>query len=1317
MAGVVIPVSPVRLDGAMPLPDHPDLVFFWFSPRQLQMRDLQNIQRSDPVAMFQLRLLQLLLEHMQHVKQGGAHFAQDGARQMGFVAHADVPCGAEGELVTHGQLFCVAFNHTQTLRNKRAMEALHPADGEDNHGDPWAEEAARAGGGGRGGFGGRGRGRGRGRPAFLAQETMAQCTNFGDLLRWCHKRVNSAALSGHGRGRVGAANDQEWRRVSSLAFVQMCNDIDPAEDGPRHLCDDRIFTEAYQSDDRNTFALLRLLSLDLTLRRMARSHAHAPWTSAPFYTRNGVWSFRSELQLRLVNVDAIGSPVDAERWRSPRGYHPDHAKRRALLEQSHGDAEAYAELVRELVSSRRVESAPPFKSMEELREYMYMAIAEQETTLLDNVAAGVHDGEPEWQALRSDRERRAYVRSVLAALSRKLVESELVVYLEQFFNSGTPFENLELLYTELQRDSENRVTEPQSARTLNLTQCNGPLYYNVQSRAYTHIINAMQALEMLGAIHLHALAFSLWQRTLTMGLLQSLLNHSIVHGPPSAGKSATTSLVVKLISKFLVQVIKYDTARSRMAEKQREYVVEVRHEMPMVAFGGKGDPTQHEFMKASLDGEGQRSAAVRDEETGQVVQVLTDLPRHQVQIALSNAAMDELSEAMMTRVEACGVTASERALPKNPQANRSMPPDGSIVELQHSLRLTHARDLLAVTMWSGLMRSGLTTERLFQLCCSELPHVELVSQFRSMQRIWNLTVVTAAQRVTSCLFDFPWSPFYNRPLSFDELFRVLQRCLFPLPQDLVFAATSRQDDYGSAAHTLELFRTINDVFFQGEAQRQAEGVEGAPSTRASLEPFFLVTHSERARSVVLHRHRVVAPIPGAAYVAPLSKRAYEHEQKRQDIERHFPRPRPQADAATRRAVYEGHITRIAEKLAAGGMEKHGVIAIREMVRTALNTHTVTTDGYGRQTAVPHLQLLDGNLVVFVDALLQTATPEEEGESDRAAPAAAAAAAEPPSTPEAGRKNLHPTSFTSVLFRHLAHRAARPEEVYLTGRVDPAWPMIFQQRRVRRNPRHELVLPALVPRSAGDEALLQARGRAVPRPDYLRRINLACERIIVQRPLDELALSEHCALLGLADDDFFVAGVDLRMVVDDARWRAAEADYFAAHPRARPEQRYPEDWVKMLAQTEPKRFVPVLQQSEEWRSLAEAVERMGEDVPFEPEEMRQMLRARGDPDDAPPALQPMEEAEAGGAEADEHQPSRGTIPMKEPLGRVFQRSRPQTPPIGRETSIDHWESPGAPSQRAAKRPRESNVRVPGTPPPSAASADDRIASFFQGWSQS
>ena len=140
--------------------------------------------------------------------------------------------------------------------------------------------------------------------------------------------------------------------------------------------------DGLESDDRNTFALLRLLSLDLTLRRMARSHAHAPWTSAPFYTRNGVWSFRSELQLRLVNVDAIGSPVDAERWRSPRGYHPDHAKRRALLEQSHGDAEAYAELVRELVSSRRVESAPPFKSMEELRD-----------RLIDQIIA-VCNGEP-----------------------------------------------------------------------------------------------------------------------------------------------------------------------------------------------------------------------------------------------------------------------------------------------------------------------------------------------------------------------------------------------------------------------------------------------------------------------------------------------------------------------------------------------------------------------------------------------------------------------------------------------------------------------------------------------------------------------------------------------------------------------------------------------------------------------------------------------------------------------------------------------------------------------------------------------------------
>lgn len=825
------------------------------------------------------------------------------------------------------------------------------------------------------------------------------------------------------------------------------------------------------------------------------------------------------------------------------------------------------------------------------------------------------------------------------------------------------------------------------------TVATGRPFSNV-SHFQSHILIFMDQLDVMGLNTTHSLGFMVDCAAASVGLMTRLRTNMTITGDPSSGKSMTVSMIMRFYPEGTTRTAAFVTAKADHVPGS-DYMICVSHEVNNNDKTGEGAVMKKQILDSD---NGKRITVQKNEQTGKWEQVSDPLPRNLVFLDCSNAQATQIDPALATRYHNVETVESQRKDMAIPRVGNSDLAEVN-VELVRCRRVQTSRRMVMMTIGETLgATAGTVALRFLNLALEKVAESSSVQtvldKFRGALRLWNTAQVVMYSRVGSLLFDFPESPFYQRPFGFLDLVSVVLHCCFVDISDLVFAATLCEEN-GDDATMVALRQAILTTFFQGRPTGRVSHDEGAAAGAMEEEehpdmkrdngrdPYegFYIRIETADKNIEPDPERLASPIPDAPNAAGINMadltaeiaRAHD-EEKNHSIKEYGIRSRKSRPAG--RNVHGNeelelnidamirHLRRRCPRILAGFSDD----ALRRRVWQCYHQHDTPAVGEGDERAprrVRRLDFISGNVVASKTWLFSGAMP----------------------------------GLAAQILSLMSYDHAPPSEWFVTAYQDLSKPQQYLMREVVRDPAHSLVLP---PQLNISKTMMERLNRTHGGIVNMNNDNwLLTQRLAVVTDLHTAALNDHMMMNGFSRESYVVGEGDYKVDF----FKAVDFKYWARlkpHPDLKtyppPVEPYNcgQGELDTSALQEAFRNVDRRALPERTRSLLEAIMDSRTRTLSDPllERRPSSASAAAGDDSMPPPPRPLMARGISGPSDFGHMYAAHNIPV---AARISPRHPPpRTPPMGRH-------SRGA-SSSSDSGARASNER---TPPPPVSSNVSRL----------
>lgn len=1149
-AQYLMPRTNIRLTGSgFAMPNVTDVYYIFLSPTDFGRPNARGMgeawAQQNTSVRAAIRLLQSLVAFCQYI----ARIRTDPGKSPAYCGVTRVPCGPGA----WGVLFVVIINSPNSVRRLRSLSELPSAayaaqdfGGAAPVGEDYGEAAA-----------------GQRKRRDTGASTRRSLVHF-NMADWI-SRLPEGNPTGERPSKRGAAaglgnsipahlevDDSHITLLAARAFPE--SDIGHRADNSG-LC-----TRSFQLC-QTPYALDTILGLDATIEMMRRANADAVFLSRLNYEGDpGAISFADDLGFRQIHLphckteqipswvfpwnyvpsQKVASRIDDVLLERVRGFRSadnladdldDHARlAQAMADVGDTDAERREWALSEILATDKVVASELSFDFYSLRSNAQQSTAE--------VRNAVHQAFADKRKARGTPEDSVTVKERLAAIAWAMQEhherlaGHYFPQIEQLLDPATCTIPSIAGYTTIWQDWCFSTATPH-ARDHNhrfVATVEAERTYSNVSHFQIPITLFMELLNLMGCNTTHGLAVMVDISFGSVGLMVSLRNNLSVVGDPSSGKSMTVSLVTRFFPEASVRVAALVTAKADHVPGS-SYMICVQHEVDNSSKAGEAAVMKKALIDSSA---GKRISSVQDPVTGKWTQAVDTLALNQVFVDCSNAQATQVDPALRTRFHNTETVESQRtdnAIPRVGNANM-----GPVkVHFERLRQVTVARRMVMMTI-SETLNSNMGTailrllNRALERVAQKSSVQTVLDGFRGSLRVWNAALVVMFERVGALLFDFPESPFYQRPFAFKDLVAVVLRCCYVDVSDLVFAATLCQENADDAT-TVALRNAIKSAFFEGRP-RGAQPNRGEGAAAAASEPvdrsdpyeayYVRVTGAEGAEA---DNERLAALIPGAPNPQPINMgnleaeaQRVQEEQRNHSIKEYMGTrrggTRTQRGLRSDETETELSIDALIKHLrlrCVGALRTYSDDALRRRLHSLLLNHDSPMVREG-DTQVPRrvrrLEFTAGNIVVSKAWLFSGALP----------------------------------GLASEIMDLIAYDHAPESEWFVTAYQDLRTPQHFVMREVKRDIYTSLVLSPQLSLSKDDMARVNLM--------YGGKINvvsdnwLLTQRLVIDTDLHRAALQDHMLMNGFTRESYVIGTgafkVDFYNAVDYWYWAGLPA---------------------------------------------------------------------------------------------------------------------------------------------------------------------------------
>jgi len=1144
-AQYLMPRTNIRLTGSgFAVPNVADCYYIFFPPNDFGRPNARGMgeawAQQNSTVRAAIRLLQSLVAFCQYI----ARIRTDPGKSPAYCGVTRVPCGGD----SWGVLFVVIINSPNSVRRLRSLGELPSAAyaSADAGGAPVGEDYGAA-------------AAGQHKRRDTSASTRRSLTHF-NMADWISRLPEGNPLGERPAKRGSAAglgnaipahlevDDSHITLLAARAFPE--SDIGHRADNSG-LC-----TRSFQLC-QTPYALDTILGLDATIEMMRRAGASDVFLNRLNYEGDpGAINFVDELNFRQIHLphckteqipgwvfpwnyvpnQKVASRIDDVLLEYVRGFRsadnmaddldPHTRAAHALAEIGDTEAERREWALSEILATDKIVASEVSFDFYSLRANARQATAE--------VRNAVHQAFADNRIARGLSDDSVTVKERLDAIARAMREHHdrlanfFFPQIEQLLDPATCTIPSIAGYTSLWQDWCFSTATPH-ARDHNhrfvATVAAERTFSNV-SHFQIPVTLFMELLNMMGCNTTHALGVMVDISFGSVGLMVSLRINLSVVGDPSSGKSMTVSLITRFFPEVSVRVAALVTAKADHVPGS-SYMICVQHEVDNNSKTGEAAVLKKALIDSSA---GKRISSVQDPNTGKWTQGVDTLALNQVFVDCSNAQATQVDAALRTRFHNAETVESQRqdnAVPRVGQATMEQVK----VSFERLRQVVVARRMVMMTISETLGTMGTVPLRLLNLALERVAQKSSVQTvldgFRGSLRVWNAALVVMFERVGALLFDFPESPFYQRPFGFKDLVAVVLRCCFVDVCDLVFAATLCQENTDDAT-TVSLRNAIKSALFEGRPRgtlpNRGEGAAAAaeepPSQRDDPYECYYVRVAG-AEGAEADTERLAALIPGAPNPEPINMGGLEaealrvqEEQKNHSI-REYMGVRRGATRVQRggrggeEADNEMAITALLKHLrlrCAGLLRTYSDDALRRRLHSLLLNHDspLVKEGDAQvPRRVRRLEFISGNIVVSKSWLFSGALP----------------------------------GLAAEIMDLISYDHAPESEWFVTAYQDLRTPQYFVMREVKRDLYTSLVLPPQLSLSKDDMARVNIM--------YGGKINvvsdnwLLTQRLVVDTDLHRAALRDHMLMNGFTRSSYVVGEgafkVDFYNAVDFWYW--------------------------------------------------------------------------------------------------------------------------------------------------------------------------------------
>lgn len=1143
-AQYLMPRTNIRLTGSgFAVPNVADSYYVFLSPADFGRPDARGMgeawAQGNTTVQAAIRLLQSLVAFCQYI----ARIRTDPGRSPAYCGVTRVRCGGGA----WGVLFVVIINSPNSVRRLRSISELPSA--------AYASQDAGVGGMVGEDFGDAAAGQRKRRDTGSA--TRRSLTHF-NMADWISRLPEGNAVGERPMKRGSAAamtaggvipphlevNDSHITLLAARAF--------PDSDIGHRADNSGLCTRSFQLC-ATPYALDTILGLDATIELMKRAGAEPVFLNRLNYEGDpGAINYADDLGFRQIHLPHCKTE-QIPNWVFPWNYVPSQkvASRidDVLLERARGfrsadnvdedldehvrvarafegigdtDAERREWALSEILATDKIVASELSFDFYSLRTHAQQVTAE--------VRNAVHQAFADSRAARGISADELDIADRLLAIARAMQEhhkrlaNDHFPQIEQLLDPSTCTIPSIAGYTTIWQDWCFSTATPH-ARDHNhrfvATVAAGRTYSNV-SHYQISTVHFMELLNLMNCTTTHGLGVMTDVAFGSVGLMVSLRINLSVVGEASSGKSRTVSMIIRFYPEVSVRVAALVTAKADHVPGS-SYMICVQHEVDNNDKAGGAAVLKKALIDSSA---GSRVSSVQDPVTGKWTQSVDRLALNQVFVDCSNAQSTQVDPALRTRFHNTETVASQRednAIPRVGTSDMS----ATVTQFVRLRQVVVARRMVLMTIGETLNHhAGTVTLRVLNLALERIAAKSSVQSvlegFRGSLRVWNAATVIMFERVGALLFDFPESPFFQRPFSFKDLVAVVLRCCFVDVSDLVFGATLCQENEDDAT-TVALRSAIKATFFVNRPRGRGEGAAAAADgdgARDPWEPFYVrVAGTEDALEA--DTERLAALIPEAPNSAPINiggleaEALHAHQEHKNHSMTEYMGMRRGATRLQARgprgeeAELEASITLLIKHLrlrAVGTLRTHSDDALRRRIHSLYNSHdspTVMENGVPVPRRVRRLDFVSGNLVVSKTWLFGDALP----------------------------------GLAKEILDIISYDHAPESEWFVTAFQDPKTPQYFEMTEVKRDVFTSLVLPPQLSLSKDDMRRVHAM--------YGGKVNvvsdnwLLTQRLVVDTDLHRAALRDHMRMNGFTRDSYVVGTgafkVDFYNAVDYWYW--------------------------------------------------------------------------------------------------------------------------------------------------------------------------------------
>lgn len=1132
----VMPVVNTQLAGDEFVTTLHDVYFCWLGPKDLGTGDARGLSGAsrDEGVQSTIRILQALISLCRLASQ----WSRGEKVPPTVMGVARVPC-MENDSTNYGVLFVCVINSRRSVRSVRNQGHANEnaaGDAPDDRPPPPAHAM-------------------RGRMAPTQTVVMSeQVENMADMLHQLARAQDEAARTRRfGTGSQGVAvTDNTIMSLGMRAFPEEHFEDMPDRSG---FC-----TRSYQLNRSSALALDRVLGLGPTLRLMTLAGASSVFTNRRNYEGVGNalllddrLNFRQLLTSRIEPSD-FPSMVFPWRWvpgpgvqaeindlltreatvsvfaNDPQRYRTDHRKRLWALQK--------------ILNNRQLEASETMNTFRGLHRAM-----QERTNLVRAAAIKKLDADPRFDPHPDPAEnsaRKVLRNALIMREHHRIVEGEFFPALAQLLDhNDNPIDNIKVV-VKCFNDYSTRQPAVCGARTADrqwvCSTATHRVFWNIPGY-FNHILGAVDLVEMLGIKSTHKLFLTMHFAWLSVFLLSNQLTHLDITGPPSTGKSLTAEFLRKLWVDIVRTCTKVTEGANMLPGK--DFRIDLTHESSRdeKRIGGNT-----KAVKSTIDA-GSKLTRVEStkQEDGTWRPQEVELAANVVRCDLgNNDGGEDVEEAIKTRFMHIPVETQRRSDGAIPRVGNEIGGTAQFAAVASEFRVRTARDGMILLIAQSLMdREGCVALRLLNRAMQNFDPTRVLERYRHFNRIVNVARTIAAQRVGQLLFDIvDHSPFYGRPFSFTDLFQMVIRCYYIDVSDMVFAVTLLEENMDDEVVDAIREAILRACFKKAHARAVPRGTQAADGNPVFAGTYLSMSHSPRTyvSNVQTEEKKSVGASAAAAAddedmdlgaeverqlarydlnrvcfrmdkslsypditKAPEEKSPEEQKNNNQPTLQSMPGWMPRHVDQTKMNIEQ--LADLLYKEAPGVVGRFPRITMLERLRTATKSqHYVLMAGVpgtpaAKYDAVPNIAFIKGHVVFGKNWLC----------------------------------NANEMTIADYMFEAMSFEHAPPEEVFLLGRQDPALPMQFKTKVVKRKPGVACVLPPII--DVDPKTQHRCATRIVPSAS-LRGDNPFVSNVIdVKCDLHTAGAREHMRVNGFTREDYKICDgtVDLFPVIDASAW--------------------------------------------------------------------------------------------------------------------------------------------------------------------------------------